>query len=189
MCRIDTLFKEISNRSLAAKHALWKGDLCLADDLINDNYFAALDARAEIEANRYASHIGINAYRDKRLSASNNASSVIADLTYTTAKQTKARSDFYAKSGPGINLTTGSTETSRGSSSSSASSGYGQPFFSGHVPTHQRPAQPAHLHGNGRRSGHGSADYWSCSELPETQTTQEVRDYRRAHPSDRPERA
>jgi hypothetical protein len=27
MCRIETLFKEISNRSLAAKHALWKKDL------------------------------------------------------------------------------------------------------------------------------------------------------------------
>jgi hypothetical protein len=42
MCGIETLFKEISNRSLAAKHALWKGDLWLADDLIN-NYLAALD--------------------------------------------------------------------------------------------------------------------------------------------------
>jgi hypothetical protein len=27
MCRVETLFKEISSRSLAAKHALWKGDL------------------------------------------------------------------------------------------------------------------------------------------------------------------
>jgi hypothetical protein len=85
-CRIETLFKEISNRSLTAKHALWKGDLWLADDLINDNYFAALDTRAEIEARRYASHTGTNAYRDKRQSNSNNASSVIADLAYTTAK-------------------------------------------------------------------------------------------------------
>jgi hypothetical protein len=65
MCRIETLFKEISNRGLAAKHALWKGDLWLADDLINDNYFTALDARAEIEASRYASHTGTNVYRDK----------------------------------------------------------------------------------------------------------------------------
>jgi hypothetical protein len=65
-CRIETLFKDISYRSLPAKHALWKGDLWLADDLINDNYFAAFDARAEVEASRCASHTGTNAYRDKR---------------------------------------------------------------------------------------------------------------------------
>jgi hypothetical protein len=34
----------------------------LADDLINDNYSTALDARAEIEANRFAIHTGSNAY-------------------------------------------------------------------------------------------------------------------------------
>jgi hypothetical protein len=27
MCRFENMFKEISNRSLALKHALWKGDL------------------------------------------------------------------------------------------------------------------------------------------------------------------
>jgi hypothetical protein len=86
MCRLETLLKEISNRSLAAKHALWKGDLWLADDLINDIYFTALDARAEIEANRFAIHTGSNAYWDKRRNASVNTSSVIVDLTYTTAK-------------------------------------------------------------------------------------------------------
>jgi hypothetical protein len=86
MCRIETLFKEISSRSLAAKHAFWKGDLWLEDDLINDNYFAALEARAEIEVNRYASHTGTNAYRDKRQSTSNNATSIIADLAYISAK-------------------------------------------------------------------------------------------------------
>jgi hypothetical protein len=58
VCRVETLFKEIANRSLATKHALWKGDLWLADDLLNDNYFTALDARAEREANRYADHTG-----------------------------------------------------------------------------------------------------------------------------------
>jgi hypothetical protein len=45
MCMNETLLKEISNRSLAANHALWKGDLWLADDLINDNYFTALEER------------------------------------------------------------------------------------------------------------------------------------------------
>jgi hypothetical protein len=65
MCRIETLFKEISSRNLATKHPLWMGDLWLADDLITDNYFAALDERAGIEANRYASHTGTNVCRDK----------------------------------------------------------------------------------------------------------------------------
>jgi hypothetical protein len=110
----------------------------LADDLLNDNYFTAFDAKAEIEANRYASHTGTNAYRDKRQSALNNASSVIADLTHTTAKQTEARNDFYAKSVPGIDLTTGSTGTSGGSSS-----GYGRSFFRGTYPhTNDPPNRP-----------------------------------------------
>jgi hypothetical protein len=70
MCRTETLFKEISNRSLAAKHALWKGGLWLPDDLINDIYFTALDARAEIEAYRFAIYTGSDAYWDKRRNAS-----------------------------------------------------------------------------------------------------------------------
>jgi hypothetical protein len=81
--RVETLFKEIANRSLTAKHALWKGDLWLADDLLNDNYFTALNERAELEASRFAVHTGSYAYWDKRRSASVNASSVIADLTTT----------------------------------------------------------------------------------------------------------
>jgi hypothetical protein len=56
MCKFENMFKEISNRSLALKHTLWKGDLWLADDLTNDNYFSALDARADLEAERYAMH-------------------------------------------------------------------------------------------------------------------------------------
>jgi hypothetical protein len=44
---------------------------------------------------------------------------VIADLTYIIAKQTKARNDFYAKSVPGIDLSTEITGISGGSSSSS----------------------------------------------------------------------
>jgi hypothetical protein len=154
MCRIETLFKEISNRSLADKHALCKGDLWLADDLINDNYFTALDTRAENEANRYASHTGTNAYRDKRQSASSNASLVIANLTYTTAKQTKARNNFYAKSVPGIDLTSGSTGTSGGSSSSSSSSGYGRSFFRGTYPHTNDP--PSHPIFTGTRTGGGT---------------------------------
>jgi hypothetical protein len=144
MCRVETLFKEISNRSLAAKHALWKEDLWLTDDLINDNYFTALDARAEIEANRFAIRTGSNAYWDKHQNASVNASSVIADLTYTTAKQTKARSDVYSRSVPGIDLKTGTTGTSGGSNLSSSSSGYGQSFFGArtHTPT-TRPTSPS----------------------------------------------
>jgi hypothetical protein len=116
VCRVETLFKEIANRSLAAKQAFWKGDLWLADDLLNDNYFTALNERAEFEASRFAVRTGSYAYWDKRQSASVNASSVIADLTYTTAKQTKARSEFFSKAVPGIDLTTGTTGTSGGSS-------------------------------------------------------------------------
>jgi hypothetical protein len=143
MCRVENLFKEISNRSLAAKHALWKGDLWLADDLTNDNYFTALDARAEIEANQFAVHTRSNAYWDKRRSASIKASSVIADIIYTTAKQSKACNDFYAKSVPGIDLTTGTTGIGGGSSSSSSSSGYGQALFRGRYPhTNDTPNQP-----------------------------------------------
>jgi hypothetical protein len=131
MCRTETLFKEISNRSLAAKHALWKGDLWLADDLINDNYFTALDARAEI-------HTGSNAYWDKRWNASVKASSVIADLTYTTAKQTKARSDFYSRSVPGIDLTTEDRARAR------RARGTASPFFGARTYTPTiRPTSPS----------------------------------------------
>jgi hypothetical protein len=56
MCKFENMFKEISNRSLALKHALWKGDLWLIDVLANDNYFSALDARADLAAERYAMH-------------------------------------------------------------------------------------------------------------------------------------
>jgi hypothetical protein len=144
MCRVEIVFKEISNRSLATKHALWKGDLWLADDLINDNCFTAIDAIAEIWANRFAICTGSNAYWDKHQNVSVNASSVIADLTYTTAKQTKARNDFYSKSVPGIDLTTGTTGMSGGWSPSSSSSGYGQSFFGArtHTPT-TRPTSPS----------------------------------------------
>jgi hypothetical protein len=154
VCRVETLFKEIANRSLAAKHALWKGDLWLADDLLNDNYFTALNERAELEASRYAVRTGSYASCDKRRSASVNASSVIADLTYTTAKQTKARSDFFSKAGPGIDLATGTTGTSGGSSSSSSSSGYGQSFFRGPYPhINDPPNQPI---STGTRTGGGA---------------------------------
>jgi hypothetical protein len=47
--QVEIMFKEISNRSLALKHALWKRNLWLVDDLANDNYFSALDARADLE--------------------------------------------------------------------------------------------------------------------------------------------
>jgi hypothetical protein len=52
MCNFENMFKEISNRSLALKHALWKGDLWLVDDLVNDSYFPAVDSRADLEAER-----------------------------------------------------------------------------------------------------------------------------------------
>jgi hypothetical protein len=42
MCKFEDMFKEIATRSLALKHALWKGDLWLVDDLADDNYFSAL---------------------------------------------------------------------------------------------------------------------------------------------------
>jgi hypothetical protein len=154
LCRVKTLFKEIANRSLAAKHALWKGDLWLADDLLNDNHFTALDARAELEANPFADNTGSYAYWDKRRSASVNASSVIADLTYAAAKQTKARNDFFSRSAPGIDLTTGTMGTSGGSSSSSSGSGYGQSFFRGPYPhTNDPPNQPI---STGTRTGGGA---------------------------------
>jgi hypothetical protein len=124
----------------------------LADDLTNDNYFTALDARMEIDANQYVVHTGSS---DKRLSAANNASSVLADLTFTTAKQTKAHSDFYSKSVPGIDLTTGTTGVNGGSSSSSSSSGYGRSFFRGTYPhTNDPPSQPTFT---GTGGGAGSA--------------------------------
>jgi hypothetical protein len=62
LCRFETLFKEISNRSLALKHALRTVDLWLADDLVNDNYLVALDARADLKAERYAQCTGSTAY-------------------------------------------------------------------------------------------------------------------------------
>jgi hypothetical protein len=155
MCRVENLFKKISNRSLAAKHALWKGDLWLSDDLINDNYFTALDTRAEIEADRFAVHSVSNtyAYRDKRQSASSNASSVIADPTYTTAKQTKARNDFYVKSNDWDH------RVWRRIKLELVELGVRPVFFLEFVPTYQWPTQPAHFHENGRGSGIGSADY------------------------------
>jgi hypothetical protein len=124
----------------------------LADDLINDNYFMALDAKAEIAASRYAIHTNSYAYLEKRRSASLNASSVIADLTYTTAKQNKARTDFHNRPGPGIDLTTGTTGTSGGSSSSSSSSGYGQSFFGSgsHTPTTRPTSQSSREREEGR---------------------------------------
>jgi hypothetical protein len=178
VCMVETMFKEIANRSLGAKHALWKGDLWLADDLMNDNYFTALDARAELEANRFAVNTGSYAYWDKRWSASVNTSSVIADLTYTNAKQKKARSDLYSKSGHERRIKLELVEP-----------GVRPVLFSGPVLTHQRPTQPAHLLGNGRRDELGSADFWRRSGLQEAQTTQEDREHRRAQPSDRPGRA
>ena len=48
MYKFENLFQEISNQNLTLKHALWKGDLWLADDLVNDNYLIALDARADL---------------------------------------------------------------------------------------------------------------------------------------------
>jgi hypothetical protein len=52
MCKFEDMFKEISKRNLALKHALWKGNLWLVDDLANDNYPSALGARADLEAER-----------------------------------------------------------------------------------------------------------------------------------------
>jgi hypothetical protein len=108
------MFKEISNHSLAVKHALWKGDLWLVDDLANDNYFSALDARANLEAERYAMYTKCTAYKDKRQSASSNGSSVIADLTHSAAKHEKTRSDFYSRSGASASSTTSSVVATSG---------------------------------------------------------------------------
>jgi hypothetical protein len=101
LCPLEKLFKENANRSLAAKNALWKEDLWVVDDVLNDNYFTALDARADLEAERYAARTGCAAYKDKRQEASNDGSSVVADLTYAAAMQSRSRDDFYAKSGAG----------------------------------------------------------------------------------------
>jgi hypothetical protein len=106
----------------ALKHALWKGDLWLADDLINDNYFSALSARADLEAERYAMYTKCTAYKDKRQNASSNGSSVIADLTFSAAKQEKTRSDFYSRAGASASNTTSSVvATGEGG-------GVGQPY-------------------------------------------------------------
>jgi hypothetical protein len=121
MCKFDNLFKEISNRSLALKHALWKGDLWLADNLTNDNYFSALDVRADLEAERYAMHPKCTAYKDKRRNATSNDSLTIADLTYSAPKHEKTRSDFYSKSGAGSSHTTSSGGSTSGGGSPSGS--------------------------------------------------------------------
>jgi hypothetical protein len=130
MCKFEEMFKESANRKLALKHALWKGDLWLADDLINDNYFSALTARADLEAERYAMHTKCTAYKDKRQSASSNGSSVIADLTYSVAKHEKTRSDFYSKSG-GSSSSSTSSSGSTGGGGSWAGSGWSLPTVTG----------------------------------------------------------
>jgi hypothetical protein len=122
MCKFEDMFKEIANRSLALKHALWKGDLWLVDDLANDNYFSAPDARADLEGERYTRHIKCTAYKNKRRNASNNGSSVIADLTFSAARREKTRSDFYSRSGAGSSFTTSSSGSTGGGRSASMSS-------------------------------------------------------------------
>jgi hypothetical protein len=48
------------------------------------------------------------AYKDKRQNASRNDSSVVADLTFSAAKQEKTRSDFYLRAGASASNTTSS---------------------------------------------------------------------------------
>jgi hypothetical protein len=170
MCKFEDMFEEIANRSLALKHALWKGDLWLVDDLANDNYFSALDARADLEAERYARHTKCTAYKDKRRNASSNGSSVIADLTFSAARHEKTRSDFYSNSSAGSSFTTSSCGSTGGGGSWDGSgrshptvtcpsaSTYGQPF-SKLIPPHERPAEPIELHRDRIRDWSASPDY------------------------------
>jgi hypothetical protein len=192
VCKFENMFKEISNRSLALKHALWKEDLWLADDLTNDNYFSALDARADLETERYAMHTKCAVYKDKRRNASSNGSSVIADLTFFAAKYEKTRSDFYSKSGAGASFSASSSGSTSGSGSW-AGSGWSHPTVTGPsastysqllFPPHERPAEPIELHRDRRKDWSASADYWRRSEHHIEQTKAKGPDRLRHSPSE-----
>jgi hypothetical protein len=86
-------------------------------------------------------HTKCTAYKDKRRNASNNGSSVIADLMFSGAKHEKARSDFYSRSGAGSSFSTSSSGSISGGGSWAGSGWrhptvtvpaaltYGQSFF------------------------------------------------------------
>jgi hypothetical protein len=118
-----------------------EGGLWLADDLVDDNYFAALDVKVDLEVECYAMHTKCTAYKDKRRNPSNNGSSVILDLTFSAARYEKTRSDFYSKSGADASFTTSPSGSTSGGSSwagfgwshptvtGPTASTYGHPFF------------------------------------------------------------
>jgi hypothetical protein len=147
------------------KHALWKGDLWLVDDLANDNYFSTLDARVDLERERYAMHTKCTAYKDKRRNASINGSSVIADLTFSATKHKKTRSDFYSKSGAGSSFSTSSSASTNGGGSWTGSewshlivtdlsaSTYGHPFFASTYPHTNDPPNQSNFNGSGGGTG------------------------------------
>jgi hypothetical protein len=179
MCKFENMFKEISNRSLVLKHALWKGDLWLVDDLANDNYFSALDARVDLEAERYAMHTKCTAYKDKRRNASSNGSSVIADLTFSAAKYEKTRSDFYSKSGAGSSFSNSWSGSTSGGGSWTGSGWshptvtgplawtYSQPSSLGTYPCTNEPPNRTIFTGTGGGTG---AVYQTTGVVPRTRT-------------------
>jgi hypothetical protein len=83
------------------------------------------------------------AYKDRRRNASNNGSSVIAELTFSAARHEKTWSDFYSKSDVGSSFSTSSSGSTSGGGSRAVSgwshhtvtgtsaSTYGQPVYSG----------------------------------------------------------
>jgi hypothetical protein len=180
MCKFEEMFKEISNRSLGLRHALRKGDLWLADDLANDNYLSALDARADLEAERYARHTKCSAYKDKRQKASSNRSSVIAGLTLSAARHEKTWSDFYSKSDASASHTTSSVVVAGGGGSSARSewnhptiSGplawtYRQPFFPGTYPHTNDPPNQLTPVSTGRGTGQILPDDHQSGQAPQT---------------------
>jgi hypothetical protein len=159
---MENLFKEISNRSLAVKHAMWSDDLWTADDLNTGNYFVSMDATVAIETERHAMRTRSTAFKEKRDRAAGNGSSAIAELTFSAAKTRKTQDDFYAKisTGAAPPASAALTSSSAGllfptqSPAPAPSSGYTQPFFPGVYPHTQDP--PNSLTSTGSQGGAGA---------------------------------